>query len=154
MKKLIIILIATVTSMFAVAQNDTISVIGVITDIKPVQENLNTKRFKVNAKTLGVISGKIDSAIIFYIHSPAKQLLINDYQNPGTYKDKIYYFILRTNVNRTIFIDAFSANILRGKCTKCNQTLQGFRFINESFAHFLYYCPKHGLIDEEWEHYK
>lgn len=154
MKKLIIILIAIITSMFAVAQNDTISVIGVITDIKPIQESLNTKLFKVNAKTLGVISGKIDSSIIFYIHSPAKQLLINDYKNPETYKDKIYYFTLKTNINRIIFIDAFSANVLRGKCTKCNKQLQGFRFLSDKYAHYLFYCPVHGLIDEEWEHYK
>ncbi len=154
MKKLIIILISIITSMFAVAQNDTISVIGIINSINPVHQKFANQRFEIKAKTLGVISGKIDSSIIFYIHSPAKQLLITDYKNPETYKDKIYYFILKTNINRIIFIDAFSANVLRGKCPKCNKQLQGFRFLGDKYAHYLFYCPTHGLIDEEWEHYE
>ena len=154
MKKLLITFISIITSVFVLAQNDTISVIGVINSINPVQQKSSNQRFEIKAKTLSEISGKIDSSIIFYIHSPAKQLLITDYENPETYKNKIYYFILKTNINRIIFIDAFSANILRGKCTKCNQTLQGFRFLSDKYAHFLFYCPIHGLIDEEWEHYE
>ncbi|MCD4792254.1 MAG: hypothetical protein K8R54_03405 [Bacteroidales bacterium] len=151
MKKLIIILISIITSMFAVAQNDTISVIGTIKDIKPVK---NQQQFELAVNTLGMISGKIDSCFVLYIHSPAKQLLINDYKNPETYKDKVYYFIININAGKIVFIDAFSANALRGKCTKCNQTLQGFRFLGDKYAHYLFYCPTHGLIDEDREHYE
>ncbi|MEA1874920.1 MAG: hypothetical protein U9N51_10920 [Bacteroidota bacterium] len=153
-KRMLIFIISSILSIYAVAQNDTISVVGIINSIKPTQEKLIIQRFEVKAKVLSEISGKIDSTIVFYIHSPAKQLLITDYQNPETYKYKIYYFILKTNINGITFVDALSPNVLRGKCPKCNKQLQGFRFLSGKFAHFLFYCPVHGLINEEWKQYK
>ena len=154
MKKLIIILISIITNMFAVAQNDTVKVIGVITDIKPVQEQLITMRFEIKVKVIMPSTGAKADSMVFYIHSPAKQLLITDYNKPETYKDKVYYFIININAGKIVFIDAFSANVLRGKCTKCNQTLQGFRFLGDKYAHYLFYCPTHRLIDEDREHYE
>ena len=72
MRKIIIIFIAIITSMFAGAQNDTISVIGAIKDIKPVQEKLKTNRFEVKVKTFPDTSIKIDSSIVFYLQNPKK----------------------------------------------------------------------------------
>jgi hypothetical protein len=153
MKKIVITFIASIFYLFVTAQNDTISVIGIINDIKPIYQKDTNQSFEIKTKTLDIISGKIDSAIVFYIHNPAKQLLITDYQNADTYKEKIYYFILKTNNNKIIFIDALSPNVLGEKCPKCHKQLQGFRFSGDSFAHYIYYCPTHGKIGEEWEHY-
>jgi hypothetical protein len=153
MKKIVITFITCIIYLFVTAQNDTISVIGIINDIKPIYQKDTSQSFEIKAKTLGIISGEIDSTIVFYIHSPEKQLLLTDYQNADTYKEKIYYFILKTDNNKIIFIDALSPNILVGKCPKCNKQLQGFRFLGDSFAHYIYYCPTHGKINEEWEHY-
>ena len=118
MKKLIIILITSITSMFAVAQNDTVKVIGIITDIKPIQEQLVNRRFEIKVKIIMPSQGGKADSMVFYIHSPEKQLKISDYNNPETYKNKVYYFIININADKIIFIDAFLANILRGKCTK------------------------------------
>ena len=154
MKKYTITFIAIIISLFATAQNDTISVIGVISSIKPIQEKFINKRFEVKIKKLVAVSGKADSSTVFYIHSPAKQLLITDYKDTETYKDKIFYFILNINEERIVFIDAIYPNVLRGKCPKCNKPLQGFRFLGDSYAHYIYCCPLHGEIDEEWEYYE
>lgn len=153
MKKLIITFLAFIICLFATAQNDTISVIGIVDNIESINKKNASQCFEIKVKTLGIISGKIDSIIIFYVDSPANNLLITDYQKEDTYKEKIYYFILKTNIDSIIFVDALSPNVLEGKCPKCSKQLQGFRFLGDSFAHFIYYCPIHGKIDEEWEHY-
>jgi hypothetical protein len=154
MKKLIITYIAFLFCLSAAAQDDTISVIGIIDNIKPIHTKDTNQGFEIRVKTLGVISGKIDSVIDFHIHSPAKQLLITDYQKVDTYKENVYYFILTSNINGIVFIDALLPNILEGKCPKCDKPLQGFRFIGDAFAHYVYYCPVHGEMGEEWEHYE
>ena len=153
MKKLLITFIAGIMCLFVTAQNDTMSVIGIINNIKPIHQKDTNQRFEITVKTLGIIQGKMDSALVFNIHSPAKQLLITDYKNTDTYKENIYCFIVEIKDNKINFIDAFSSNVLGKKCPKCNKPLQGFRFSGDSFAHYIYYCPVHGKIDEEWEHY-
>jgi hypothetical protein len=135
-----------------VASADTTSFIGKIKDIRIIQKESGSNLFEVSVSIFGVISGKADS--VFYIHSPAKQLRISNYENPETFDNRIFLFYLSLNNEQITFIKADDPAYLYGECKICKTPLQGFCFGNKRYSHCLYYCPRHGEMDEVWEEYK
>lgn len=153
MKQLIFVLLM-ISPLVTSAQADSVSLIGVINNISINSGGAHNDRFEVKVKVFTVISGKADSTVVFYIHSPAKQLFITDYEKPGTFRDNVFYFSLNKIDGKIILIGASLGNVIKEVCPKCNKPLQGFMFGNDFFSHNIYCCPQHGEMNEEWEDYE
>ncbi|MBU0488791.1 MAG: hypothetical protein KKD31_12660, partial [Bacteroidetes bacterium] len=133
------------------AQKDSACFIGKIQtiEIKSGVDRMN--KFMVTPTVFSRIYGTPDST--FFLHSPSKQMLVTDFENPETFNDQVFLFYVKKEANYSILVQVHRPDSEFGKCEKCNKTLQGFSFGNDSFMHYLSFCPEHGLMNEEWDDY-